>query len=421
MLRQFLFALFFTVISPSLLLVAGDWTSFRGSDGSGKSPDTGLLKQWDEGGPRLLWTIDSIGFGYSNVAVAEGKIYITGNAEREGKILSMLFCLDKEGNKIWENDNGLAHTDIREYPGTRATPTIDDGFVYDVSPLGEITCFDAQTGRKIWDRNPLKEYEAPTEPWLLGNSVIIERDNVIYPLGGPKHIAIALDKKTGKTVWEAPPVAQPRGVVVGSTTPYSFDFEGIRVVTVLSIATVEGLDAKTGKNLFSIPFRNNSRTNCTMPIYHEGHLFLTTGYGFGARLFRLTKNADGTLRPAEVWAEQRFDNQHGGVVLVDDHVYGTTFNGSWGSINFRTGEIGYLARVGGKGSIHYADGLLYGLTEDAKTVLLIKPEPREFVLVSQFELPNETEGKSWAHPVVIGGRLYLRHAQYLYCYDVKAE
>ena len=158
-----------------------------------------------------------------------------------------------------------------------------------------------------------------------------------------------------------------------------------------------------------------------MPVYREGHLFLTTGYGFGARLFKLTKNTDGTITPAEVWAEGRFDNHHGGVILVGDYVYGTTFNGSWASINFMTGEIGYLSRSGGKGSVHYADGLLYGLTEDEKTVLLIKPEPAEFILLSQFELPHEAEGKSWAHPVVLGGRLYLRHAQYLYCYDVKAQ
>ena len=419
MMRQFLCTLLIPILSTSTLFAA-DWTAFRGPDGNGKSPDTGLLKKWNVGGPKLLWSIDYIGFGYSNVAISGDQIYITGNVEREGKDLSVIFCLDKNGNKIWEKDNGPAHSDIRQYPGTRATPTIDDGLVYDISPLGEITCFDAKIGEKIWHKNPLKEYDAPTEPWLFGHSVIIVDDNVIYPLGGPKHIAIALNKKTGKIAWEAPPVAEPRGVVVGSTTPYSFDFEGTRVITVLSIATVEGLDAKTGKSLFSIPFRNNSRTNCTMPIYHEGHLFLTTGYGYGAKLLKLTKNADGTITPVEVWSERRFDNQHGGVVLVGEHVYGTTFNGSWCSINFLTGEIGYLSRSGGKGSVHYADGLLYGLTEDDKTVLLIKPEPTEFVLLSQFELPNEAEGKSWAHPVVFGGRLYLRHAQYLYCYDVQS-
>jgi outer membrane protein assembly factor BamB len=423
MIRQFSFTFIIAVFSFSTLF-ATDWTAFRGPDGNGKSPDTGLLKKWSPEGPKLLWMADFIGFGWSGVAIADGRIYITGNTERDGKKLHMVFCFDKDGKLIWEKDNGPANADARKYPGTRGTPTIDGNFVYDVSALGEVTCFDAKTGKKIWNRNPVKEYAAPEAYWNLGNAVLIEGDNVIYPLGGPKHIAVALNKKTGETAWEAPPVADPAGAIVGYTTPYAFDFEGVRVVTVMSVATVEGLDAKTGKNLFSIPWTNSHTCHCTMPIYHNGHLFMTTGYNdSAAKLFKLAKNTDGTIATTELWAEPRFNNHHGGVILVGDYVYGTTHNGSWASINFMTGEIGYLVRSrdAGKGSVHYADGLLYGLTEDDRTVLLIKPDPKEFVLLSKFELPNEAEGKSWAHPVVFDDRLYLRHAQYLYCYDVKAE
>ena len=409
------------VILMSSALLSADWSAFRGPDGNGKSPDTGLLKKWDEAGPKLLWSIDTVGFGYSSVAVVGDRIYISGNVEREGKELTMIFCFDTDGKQIWERDNGPAHTDDRKYKGTRGTPTIDGGFVYDVSALGEITCFHAETGAKIWSKNPLKTYGAPEPYWLLGNAVLVEGENIIYPLGGPKHSAVALNKRTGEIVWEAPPVANPAGVVTGYTTPYAFDFEGMRVVTVMSDSTVEGLDSKTGKRLFSIPLRNRLTTNCTMPIYHNGHLFLTTGYDYGAKLLKLTKNADGTIATAEVWFERRFDNHHGGVILVGDYIYGTTFNGSWCSINFMTGEVGYLSRSAGKGSVHYADGLLYGLTENGRTALLIKPEPNEFILLSRFELPNDAEGPSWAHPVVFGGRLYLRHAQYLYCHDVKAR
>ena len=71
--------------------------------------------------------------------------------------------------------------------------------------------------------------------------------------------------------------------------------------------------------------------------------------------------------------------------------------------------------------MHYADGLLYGLTENDQTVLLIRPEPTEFVLISSFELPNDAEGATWAHPVVLDGRLYIRHSQFLYCFDIRAE
>ena len=437
MLRQCLCVLLIVIFLPLEPPIASgnpsEWHAFRGADGNGKSPDTGLLTQWSDNGPRLLWQANFIGYGYSGVSVSGDRIYISGNVTRNGEALTMVFCLDKEGNVIWERNNGPAHADSRRYPGTRGTPTIDGDFVYDVSPFGQITCFNAQTGEKIWSRNNIwnrtlgeeeviAEYNAPMPHWFLGHSVIVDGDYVITPVGGPRTMGIAMNKRTGETVWEAAPAAD--GAPTTYTTPYLFEFEGTRVVTVMSNVTVEGLDPATGRTLFSIPWRNSRSVHCTMPIYHNGHLFLSTGYDGGtARLFRLAKNANGTITATEMWVSPRFNNHHGGVVLVGDHVYGTNHDGFWCSINFMTGEIGYTFRDGtaGKGSVHYADGLLYGLTERDRTVLLIKPEPTEFVLVSSFALPNEVAGPSWAHPVVIGGRMYLRHGQYLYCYDVQAE
>ena len=408
--------LFFTPLPCS-----ADWPAFRGADGNGKSPDTGLLKRWPEDGPQLLWTADFIGFGWSGVAISGDRIYISGNVQRDGKDLTMIFCLDKDGNKIWEQDNGPANADRRKYPGTRGTPTIDGNFVYDINPFGGVTCLDAKTGKKIWSRNVMKDYDAPDAYWFLGHAVIVDGDHVITPVGGPKAMAVALNKRTGEPVWVSPPTVDPPGATVGYTTPYLFEFDGIRVITVMSDSTVEGIDAKTGKSLFSIPWKNRLTTNCTMPIYRNGFLFLSTGYDYGAKMFKLTKNANDTISPTEMWYEKRFDNHHGGVILVGDYVYGTSHNGTWYSINFVTGEIGYQSRVAGKGSVHYADGLLYSLSEDDKTVVLIKPEPKEYIELGRFELSHDAEGKSWAHPVVLNGRLYLRHAQYLYCYDVKTS
>jgi len=409
----------FIVIFLSSVLYAADWRMFRGHDGNGNSPDTGLQKKWSPGGPKLLWTANFIGTGWSGVSIADDKIYINGNVKKDGKDLAMVFCLDKNGKKIWEQDNGPAHVTANQYPGTRGTPTIDGDFVYDLSPLGEMTCYDStKNGKKVWNRNFMKDYGAPMPMWKLGHATVVAGDYIISPLGGPKHSAIALDKKTGKTVWESPPAVG--GAETGYTTPYLFEFEGLRVVVVMSNSTVEGLDTKTGKKLFAFPWTNSRSCHCTQPIYRDGHLFLSTGYEGGtAKLFKLSKNANGTIKPTEVWAEPRFNNHHHGLVLIEDYVYGTSFNGSWCSINFMTGKMGYSERSIGKGSVVYADGLIYGLSEDDKTVILLNPDPMKYDEISRFELPNEAPGKSWAHPVVLDGRLYLRHGQYLYCYDVK--
>ena len=436
MIRQFICVVAIATFSSSLLCAA-DWLAFRGPDGNGKSPDTGLQQQWAPDGPTLLWTADFIGFGYSGVSVSGDRIYTSGTLGD----LSMVFCLDMDGKEIWRSDNGPAihtavpiHPRARNYRGTRGNPTIDGNYVYDASGLGKITCYDAQTGEKIWSRDLRQDYDAPFPTWVFGHSVVVEGDHLIAPVGGAKASAVALNKRTGETVWMATPVTRPGftnrerendppGIVATAyTTPYLFEFDGIRVVAVMSELTVEGLDPATGRTLFSIPWTNDLHVHCTMPIYHDGHLFLTTGYrGGAAKLFRLTKNADGTITATEQWVDENFNNQHGGVVLVGDYVYGTNHVGTWHSINFRTGEIGFTSRAAGKGSVAYADGLLYGLTENGRTVLLIRPVPNEFVLISSFELPNDAEGPSWAHPVIIGGRLYVRHGQYLYCYNVRAE
>ncbi len=392
----------------------GSWPVFHGPKGDNKSLDTGLLKEWPKGGPRLLWTVDFIGYGYSGVSLADGRIVTSGNIEQDGKTLATVFCLDGDGKLIWKNDNGPGLADRRRYPSTRATPTIDGDRVYDESALGQVSCFDAETGRKIWSRNIIDDYGSEIPRWFLGESVVIDGDNLICCPGGPKACALALNKMTGETVWAAAPTGHPTGY----STPYFFTFDGTRVVAIETEKTVEGLDPATGKTLFSFPWQNFRTTNVTMPVYRDGHLLMTSGYGFGTKLFKLTKNGDGTITPSEVWYEKRFDNHHGGVILAGDHVYGTTHEGSWGSIHFDTGKIGYLVRSIGSGSVHYADGLIYGLSEDDKTVILLKPEPDKYVEISRFELPNAPEGKSWAHPVVCGGRLYIRHAQYLYCYDV---
>ncbi|MCL2004529.1 MAG: PQQ-like beta-propeller repeat protein [Planctomycetaceae bacterium] len=412
MLRQFACTLVFALFSTSIILAA-DWPVFHGPKGDNKSTDTGLLKSWPADGPKLLWKADFIGFGYSGVTVANGRIYTAGNDGNR----SMVFCIDMNGNKIWESANGPAHAAERTYPGTRGTPTVDGDLVFDVSPLGNVAAFNAQTGNQIWSRNLMTEYNAPQPRWFLGHSTVVEGDHLICMVGSERALAVALNKRTGETVLEFQPT--PEHTLSSYATPYLFDFEGTRVLAALSSTTLEIYDVKTARKLVSIPWQNNRTVNAVAPIYRNGHLFLSTGYGYGAEGYRLAKNADGTITATKLWHIEPFDNQHHGIVLVGNHVYGTTHNGNWMAVNFLTGAVGYTARpIGEAASIHYADGLIYALSQDSATVILWEPNPVEFISVGRFILP-EADGKAWAHPVVIGGKLYLRHAQYLYCFDVK--
>ena len=417
--KHFISALLLSLGISTPAYTQGNWLVFHGPNGDNKSPETGLLQSWPEGGPKLLWTIDFLGFGYSSVSVAAGRIYISGNDQENDQSVAMVYCLDeKTGELLWKSSNGPAWDNPRLYPSTRATVVIDGGLVYDLTPHGEVACFDAKTGQKVWNRNIAKEYETRMPMWGLSESVVIDGDHLICSPGGQKASVVAFDKKTGKTIWEA----KPHDHNPGYSTPYFFIHDGRRIVTILTDKMVMGLDLKDGTVLFTFPHINNRTTNVTMPIYRDGHLFVSTGYGEGARLWKLAKNSGGQITPEEVWYEKVFDNQHGGIILVGDTVYGTSHNGhggSWMAVDFWTGEVGYVERSVGPGSLHYADGLIYGLSERNRTAILLKPDPEKYVELGRFRLPNDADGMSWAHPVVADGRLYLRHAQFLYCYDVK--
>jgi len=418
--KHYIFALVCSLGFSVSVDAQGNWPVFHGPVGDNKSPDTGLMQSWPEGGPKLLWTVDFLGYGYSSVSIADGRIYISGNDQEDEQAVAMVYCLDeKSGKPLWKRSNGPAWDNPRMFPSTRATVTIDENFVYDHSVHSEIACFHAKTGEKIWSRNLVKEYEAKTPYWGFAESVVIDGDHLLCSPGGEKASVIALDKKTGKTVWEA----KPHEHTPSYATLYFFIHDGQRMIAAMTDQTVMGLDPKDGTVLFTLPHTNRLTTNITMPIYRDGHLFLSTGYGEGARLWKLAKNAGGQITPEEVWYEKLFDNQQGGILLIGDTVYGTTHQSGgemWVAIDFWTGKIGYRERRPfGQGAVHYADGLIYGLSEKDRTVLLWKPDPEKFIELGRFQLPNEAEGNSWAHPVVTDGRLYIRHAQYLYCYDLK--
>ena len=396
------------------------WPVFHGPKGDNMSTETGLLTSWPEGGPKLLWKTDKLGSGlagYAGVAIADGKIYTSGNVEEGDETFSMVFCLDaKDGKIVWTYKNGPAWTDGRMHPGTRSTPTIDGDYVYDETPVGQIACLDKNTGKMIWTKNILADFEAKNITWALSESVVIDGDNLICTPGGEKASVVALNKKTGAVVWTTPGTDQ----LTNYATVQIFEFEGRRIIAAMNQKGGLCVDAKTGKLLFLFPHETRFDINATIPRYFDGHLFITSGYGTGSQLLKLSKDGDG-VKYEQVWENKAFDNQHHGVVIIDGHVYGSTHNykgGIWLCVRLSDGEIVWEDRGVTKGSCTFAEGLIYGMNEKDGTVGIFKATPEKYEEISRFQLPEEGEGPFWAHPVVCGKRLYLRHAQFLYCYDI---
>ena len=403
-------------LTLSLALVtaasAADWPVFHGPDGSNKSPDTGLLREWPESGPELLWKVDGLGEGYATVSVADGLVYTSGNKDDQ----TMVIALDLDGNVVWQKPNGGPWTG--SFPGTRGTPTIDGDRLYHESPIGNVICMNAKTGEEIWSLNILDKFAGKNIKWALAESVIIDGPHAIVCPFGEKASIVALDKMTGKVVW----TSESTGDMAGYSTPALIKYQGLRMVVTMNQKAVVGVDADSGKLLFRHPHETKYDVNALLPVFHDGQIFVASGYGSGAQMIKLTVDGK-NVSTKQVWENKEFDNHHGGVILQDGFLYGTNFRGQWMCVDWKTGETKWSEKGIGKGSVSFADGLLYGFNEkqNDRTVGLIKPNPEAYEEISSFQIPEGGKGNSWAHPVIIGGRLYLRHGDFLFVYNVEAK
>ena len=381
-----------------------EWPGWLGPNRDGKSPDRGLLKSWPEGGPTLLWKVDGIGSGYSSVALSGGTVYITGEADKK----LVLFAFDLEGKPKWKTEVDGAWTGDK--PGARATPTIDGGKVYLLSGNGLLGCFDAGTGERKWSRT-MKEFGGRPSTWGYAESVLIYKDWAIVKPGG-KNCVAALDKQTGQTVWTSSGFS--------AAPEYSscllVEFEGKPLIVTGTRSGLVGVDVAGGKLLWSNDWSANNVASCPTPAYADDYVFWANGYGKGGISMKL--KLDGDAVSADVaWTTKEMVCHHGGYIIHEGHIYGNHNNG-WSCLDLKTGKVLWNARGVGKGSLCFADGMLYLFGEAGGRAALATCSPEGLDLKGNLKV--EGTGPSWAHPVVIGGRLYLRYDTHLYCFDVAA-
>ena len=390
------------------------WPRFHGPKGDNISAATGLLKQWPEEGPRLIWTAEGIGNGFSGVTLANRLIFTAGNMDEK----TVVTALDMNGRIRWQAENGTAW--ISSHPGTRGTPTIDGNRLYHESPLGEVVCLDAKTGKRIWGLNILEKFHSKNITWGLAESLTVDGNRLICCPGGPETAVVALDKRTGRTIWKSPTAD---GDLIGYATPTIAECRGLRMVLTMTLKALIGVNADTGDLLFRFAHPAKNGVNAMKPLYHDGHVLISSDYGTtGTTLVKLEVKGSKTAA-VQVWNSREMDNHHGGIILWDGYLYGAGHNfnnGKWVCLDWKTGEKKYAERGVGKGSLTCADGLLYTMSEK-RVVGLVEPNPDGHRLISKFKIPSGGEGPTWAHPVVCGGRLYIRHADFLYAFDVRAQ
>lgn len=388
-----------------------DWPQWRGPRRDGVSDEKGLLPQWPENGPRLLWRIDGLGQGWSSPIVVADTLYVTGEVDNE----LIVFAFDLRGEPRWRAVNGEAWNG--PFPGARATCAFSEGRIYNMNAHGRLACLDAKTGRELWAVNVLDRFQAENIKWALSECLLVDGPRVIVTPGGKKGIMAALDKRTGSTLWTTPPLPEDR---TSHASPILFQYGGRRIISNCSASHGFGVDADTGQLLWAVPVKNQFGTNVATPVYHAGGIFYVTPFTDMGRLFRLQTAPSGIVAE-HAWTSP-IDSVTGCAVLVGDTLYAAGYRKTkwWFAIDWNTGETKHALKDFTTGAAIYADRRLYVVDERGK-VGLLAPRPDGLEVAGQFLLVEDRVRDAWAHPVLLNGRLYLRYHDSLWCYHVAAE
>ncbi|MFB0553417.1 MAG: PQQ-binding-like beta-propeller repeat protein [Phycisphaerae bacterium] len=386
-----------------------DWPQWRGQRRDGISDEEGLLLTWPASGPKLLWKVDGLGTGWSSPIVVGERLYVTGDVGDD----LIVFAFDRSGTPQWRAKNGKAWEG--PYPGARACCAFSEGRLYHLNAHGRLACLDAGSGKELWAVDILKRFSARNITWALSECLLVDGTRVIVTPGGKKALMAALDKRNGQTVWTTEPLGEDH---TSHCSPILFRYAGRRVIANCSSAHGFGVDADTGKLLWTVPLKNPHGVNTTTPVYGSGRVFYVTPYAELGRSYRL--GADGQGITAEHLWTSPLDTVTGGAVLVDGALFAAGYKNSkwWFGVDWQTGKTKYELTDLTTGAAIYADGRLYCLDESG-TVALLKPGSESLDVVSRFRLVTRRVRDAWAHPVLHDGRLYLRYHETLWCYDVK--
>ena len=395
-------------------VAANDWPQWRGPDRTDISQETGVLKQWPEGGPKQLWINKDAGLGYSGFSIADGKLFTMGARDEK----EFLIALDADsGKQLWSAEIGALLTN-NWGDGPRGTPTVDGGRVYALGGQGTLVCCDASGGKLLWKKS-MKDLGGKVPNWGYTESPLVDGRLVVCIPGGAQGAIAALDKMTGEVAWQTKDFTD--GAQYSSLI--AANHNGARQYIGLTATNIVGVAAADGKLLWHSDWPGKTAVIPT-PIFRDGCVYITSGYKAGCKLVKVAANNE----VSDVYASPLMENHHGGVVLVGDFIYGYSNSAGWICQNFKTGEQAWAnKKVLGKGACACCvEGMLYCLEEKSGAVVLIEASPTGWKEHGRFTLDPQTtqrkkDGRIWTHPVVANGKLYLRDQELIFCFDVKAK
>lgn len=397
----------------------GHWPEWRGPRRDGICTETGLLDSWADEGPPLKWKATGLGNGYSTVSLAHGVIYTMGEHDGKARLLALN---EHDGTIRWSAPVGDGKPN--------STPTVDRDQVFALGYKGDLVCADVQNGHEVWRKNIAEQFAGSLASDIgYSESLLVDGDRVLCTPGSNDAIIVALDRSTGDVLWKASlndareELSKKGADGAGFSSVMLSEACGVRQYVQLVGRGVISVRADDGKLLWVYNRIANNLANISTPIVRGDYVFCSTAYSTGSALLKIVPDGRGLNVREEYFLNFReMQNHHGGLVLIDDHIYcGHGHNNGFPlCVEMKTGKVAWRPGRGpgtGSAAVLYADGHLYFRYENG-VMALVQATPEQYVLRGTFQIDSDL-GKSWPHPVVARGMLYLRDEDALLCYDLR--
>jgi outer membrane protein assembly factor BamB len=384
-------------------LRAADWPQWRGPQQDGVSSETGLLAKWPEGGPAELWRCP-LGAGFSAVSVAGGRALTMYGTPAGEFVLAVDVA---SGKRLWKARCGDLFINDSYGSGPRATPTIDQRRVYALGGSGNLVCLEAATGKTVWALDLVKKFGGKLPEYGFSASPAVFGKLLVVDVGAKKGRSLAaFDKATGELLWTS------LDDKPGYATPIRVEIDGVPQIIVLMGEALVSVSPQDGREFWRRPWKTEQDANVATPIFHQGRLFVSTGFGTGCALLELSAPS-GKPAATPLWAGKQMQNYWSTSVLVDGHLYGF-HNKFLTCMDFKTGDVQWKQRGFNGGSLLAADGklIIYG---ERATLALAAASPLKYQELARAQV---LDGKTWTVPTLSSGRLFVRNEQEMVCLKV---
>ena len=402
------FIILFVILFVTDNTISAQIYQWRGPFRNGIYPDKGLKKTWPANGPELIWSFEGLGAGHGGAGIGADKIFVLGMPDSTG----MLYAFDFGGKLVWKKKYGPEWSG--NYMGSRSTPVVSGDHVYFESGQGTIFCYNCKTGEKVWSVDLLKRFNARNITWGMAESVLIIGDTLYCTPGGSKNNIAALNRFKGESIWTSPGNGEPAAYCSAVYVKHN----NTSLIVTMTAESIIGIDAKTGQFYWQVPQYQYNKIHANTPVYSNGMIYCASEFNETKSGLVALKLSNEGKKVTTVWRNENFRNLMGGIILKDGYIYGSIYQrNTWCCIDPSDGRIVHSFRGFGDGIIILADGLFYCYSEKGELALMAADE-KSFRLISKFRIPLGS-GPHWSHPVIYGGRLYLRHDNALMVYDIK--